>query len=136
MGMSIVRWIVLEHRCHVEAIHLRHHHVKDHQARRFFANECEGLAAIFGQAYSVAGLAELLVQKRANVLSQSSTTRTDLSAWLMRIHFLAQLLYKRFDINSAASRLEIRALGFSAMGSVNENVLPWPGMLSTQICPP
>ena len=128
--------IVLEHGGDVEAVHLRHHDVENDEAGRLFADERERFAAIFGEAHGIAGFGEFLLQQRANVRVVVDD-QDRLVARLVRGHRLAQLPDQRLDIDGASGWQQRRAApAVPAIGSVNENVLPWPGSLSTQMRPP
>ena len=65
-----------------------------------FADQCQRLAAVLGQAHGVAGLGELLLQQRTDV-GIVVDDEHGLVARLMRGNALAQLPDERFDVDGA-----------------------------------
>ena len=128
--------VVLQHRCDIESIHLRHHDVENHQSRSLFADQCERLAPVLRKANHVPGFCQLLLQQRTDIWSRRrppELTCPAAGAWRpARAIAEPGLQYRR---SAAPATREAGALG-PRTGSVKENVLPSPGSLSTQMRPP
>src|SRR6202051_3228951 len=59
--------VVLQHRCDIKSIHLRHHDVENHQPRSLFADESERLAPILCKTNHVPSFRQLLLKQGANI---------------------------------------------------------------------